>query len=80
MKLKELRRERVRHWDTVHKSWDAVLDHDYMWPMRHRKPCRTYTPWCGNCIEFKFIRDHARFPFSIAELNDYENKEQGYGN
>ena len=76
MKQRKLRRIRVRHWDSVHKSWDAVLDHDYMWPARYIKACKKYSAWCSDCNLARFKADLGRFPHNVEEFNASEDKAQ----
>ena len=76
MKLRQLRRIRVRHWDTVHKSGAAVLEDNVLWPTRTIKPCTDYNPWCSNCNSVRFKLDFGRFPRNVDEFYAFEDKVQ----
>ena len=76
MKIRKLRRIRVRRWDTVHSSWNAVLDNDFMWPIRKVRPCKTYSAWCSDCNAALFPEARGRFPRDVVEFNEFEQMQQ----
>jgi hypothetical protein len=76
MKLRNLRRIQSRRWDSVHKSWEAVLDHEYMWPMRYIRPCKSYSAWCSDCNMVRFALTYNRFARDVYEFYDYEQRMQ----
>jgi hypothetical protein len=76
MKIRKLRRTQSRRWDSVHKSWDAVLDNNAMWPIRKVKPCRTYSAWCSDCNAALFRLEKQRFPRTVDEFYAFEQDMQ----
>lgn len=76
MKVRTLKRAMSRRWDSVHSSWEAVLDHEYMWPIRKAKGCKAYTAWCSNCNAKLFPEVKGRFPRSVVEFNLFEQLQQ----
>jgi hypothetical protein len=76
MNMRKVRRLRSRRWDSVHKSWNAVLDGGSMWPIRHTKPCKSYSAWCSDCNAVRFISDHNRFPHNVDEFYAFEDYVQ----
>lgn len=81
MQIRKLRRIRVRRWDTVHSSWEAVLaseyeGRDFMWPIRKVRPCKTYSAWCSDCNAALFPEVRGRFPRDVVEFNEFEQTQQ----
>jgi hypothetical protein len=76
MKVRQLRRKQSRRWDSIHSSWSAVLDHNYMWPIRKERGCTTYSAWCAQCNAALFPEIVGRFPRNVQEFNDFEDTQQ----
>jgi hypothetical protein len=74
MNLRKLKK--VRHGMVNRANWLAAENDTRMYFIRRVKPCKTYSPWCSDCNAVKFRRDTARFPYSIVEFNEYEDKQQ----
>jgi hypothetical protein len=76
MKMRHHRRKQSRRWDSVHSSWDAVLEHEYMWVSRKTRPCSEYTAWCSSCNLALFPKVYGRFPRNVGEFYDFEEAQQ----
>ncbi|NVN99244.1 MAG: hypothetical protein HXX17_07970 [Geobacteraceae bacterium] len=74
--IRKLRRKQVRRWDSVHGSWNAVLDHNYMWPLRKVRGCKTYSAWCSDCNAALFYKEKQRFPANCMEFYGFEQDMQ----
>ena len=57
-------------------SWEYFIQRTTMYKTRDIKPCKSYTSWCSDCNANLFRQLHGRFPHTIEEFNNFENKQQ----
>jgi len=74
MKVRTLRKRAQRMMDTV--SWWAAMHDTKMYYIRKVKPCKSYHPWCDDCNSVLFRQEMGRFPYTVAEFNEYGQAKQ----
>lgn len=57
-------------------SWEYFITRTTMYSTRKIKPCKSYTSWCSDCNANLFRQLHGRFPHTIEEFDNFENKQQ----
>lgn len=72
MKVRAIRRRAIARMGHAPFSHDREV----MYHVRDVKPCKEYTPWCSDCNVTLFRRLFNRFPYSISEFYDFEDKQQ----
>ena len=74
MKVRAFRKRAQRRM--ANAQWAAWENDSKMYYINKIKPCKSYSSWCGDCNAVLFRKEMKRFPFTISEFNDYENRKQ----
>jgi hypothetical protein len=56
------------------QTWDTSMTKMHF--IRHIKPCSSYVPWCSDCNGNLFRALLGRFPYSVAEFDDFQDVQQ----
>jgi hypothetical protein len=74
MKARKRKHEIMRNMDDP--SWDYFISRTTMYKTRDIKPCKSYSKWCADCNAVLFRNLMGRFPHTMQEFDEFENKQQ----
>jgi hypothetical protein len=74
--MKQRKRKKLILKKMDNPSWEYCIKRTVMYSTRRIKPCKSYSPWCSDCNAVMFRDLHGRFPHTMQEFNEFEDKQQ----
>jgi hypothetical protein len=74
--MKQRKRKKLILKKMDNPSWEYCIKRTAMYSTRRIKPCKSYSPWCSDCNAVMFRDLHGRFPHTMQEFSEFEDKQQ----